>query len=98
MKNVEKDIRPILEQNEEARADDMKLYFWYVRGKGGEFNRCLLDRIYRISNGLVSYDRVSRARRKLQEHYADLRPTEEYMEKRKQAEKEFRAYAKGVKA
>lgn len=96
MKNVEKDIRPILETDEETRADDMRLYFRYVNGKGCDFKQSLLDRIYRISNGLVSYDRVSRARRKLQEHYADLRPSREFMEKRKKAEKEFRLYAKGV--
>lgn len=98
MKSVEKDIKPILEIDEETRADDMKLYFSYVHGKGCDFKQSLLDRIYRISNGLVSYDRVSRARRKLQEHYADLRPSEEYMEKRKKVEKEFRLYAKGAKA
>ena len=98
MKSVEKDIKPILEIDEETRADDMKLYFSYVHGKGCDFKQSLLDRIYRISNGLVSYDRVSRARRKLQEHYADLRPSREYMEKRKKAEKEFRLYAKGARA
>lgn len=96
MKNVEKELMPILKVDEETRADDMRLYFRYVSGKGCDFNQSLLDRIYRISNGLVSYDRVSRARRKLQEHYVDLRPSREFMEKRKKAEKEFRLYAKGV--
>lgn len=97
MKNVEKEIMPILEVNNEARADDMKLYFWYIQVKGCDFVRCLLDRKYRIVNGLVSYERVSRARRKIQEHYAHLRPTDEYIEFRKKAESEYRLYAKGAK-
>lgn len=98
MKSVEKDLIPILEIDEETRADDMRLYYRYVSGKGCDFKQSLLDRIYRISNGLVSYDRVSRARRKLQEHYAYLRPTEDYMAFRKKTEAEYRLYAKGANA
>ena len=97
MKNVEKDLIPILEKHEETRADDMRLYYKYIVSKGGDVGKSLFDRKYRLINGLVSYERVSRARRKLQEHYAYLQPSKEYMEKRKKAEKEFRAYAKGVR-
>lgn len=96
MKNVEKDLIPILEKDEESRADDMRLYHKYITGKGADVKLSFFDRQYRIVNGLVSYERVSRARRKLQEHYAHLRPTQAFLEKRNKAEKEFRAYAKGV--
>lgn len=96
MKNVENDLIPILRKDEESRADDMLLYYRYISSKGCEVKLSLFDKQYRIVNDLVSYERVSRARRKLQEHYADLRPSAEFIAKRKKAEKEFRAYAKGV--
>lgn len=95
---VEKDIKPILAETEETRADDMRLYVRYVLNKGVDVGKALLDRQYRISNGVAAYETVSRVRRKLQEHDTRLRPSKEYMRRRKEAEKEYKEYAKGVKA
>jgi hypothetical protein len=52
---------------------------------------------YRHLYDLAPYETVSRVRRKLQEKYAELRPTAEQIEEKKRAEKEYRLYAKGVK-
>lgn len=93
-KTVEQDIKPILEEQEETRSDDSVLYVRYINRKGGGIGKALLDRKYRLINGLASYDTVSRVRRKLQAKYESLRPTKEYLEERKKAEKEYRAYAK----
>lgn len=98
LKTIEKDIKPILERSEDARADDMRLYVSYINAKGLDLGKSLLDRKYRIINGLASYESVGRIRRKLQEHYASLRPSKEYIELRKKAEKEYRKYAKGARA
>lgn len=95
-KTIESDLKPILERIEEARADDMTLYAYYVKEKGANLGKVLLSREYRLKCGLASYDSVGRIRRKLQEHYANLRPTKEYMEKRRKSEKEYRKYAKGA--
>jgi hypothetical protein len=48
--------------------------------------------------GIAPYESVSRIRRKVQFHYAELRPTEEVRAEKKALEKKYRAYAKGVKS
>ena len=94
-KTVEQEIKPILLNNEDARADDMRLYVRYINSKGGDAGKVLLDRKYRLMNGLASYETVSRVRRKLQERDARLKPSKEYIAARKKAEAEYKAYAKG---
>lgn len=94
-KTVEQEVKPILEQIKETRADDMRLYHIYVMRKGLNMGKALLDSKYRITNGLATYDTVSRVRRKLQAKYAGLKPSREYLKLRKEAEKEYRDYARG---
>lgn len=93
-KTVEKEVKPILEQYETTRADDMQLYFYYAKRNGVNLGKALLDRKYRLLSGIASYDTVSRVRRKLQAQYKDLRPSKEYLEVRKKAEAEYKKYAK----
>jgi hypothetical protein len=95
IKTVEHEVKPILEEYENTRADDMRLYVRYITRKGGDVGKVFFDRKYRLMNGLASYETVSRVRRKLQERDAGLRPSKEYIEARKKAEQEYRAYAKG---
>ena len=52
---------------------------------------------YRSERGIAPYETVSRCRRKLQEKYAELRPTKEQIENKKKAEKKYKAYAKKTK-
>lgn len=94
-KTVERAIKPVLENNKEARADDMWLYLYYIASEGYTPLKIFSDRKYRIEHGLASYETVSRARRKLQAKYRELRPTPEEITERKKAEKEYKKYAKG---
>lgn len=96
-KTIEAEIKPILERDEASRADDMRLYIKYVNKMGVDVGKTLTSREYRIKNGVASYDSIGRIRRKIQEHYANLRPTEDFIRKRKEAESNYRKYAKGVK-
>lgn len=100
-RKVEDDITPILKYSEAARCDDMALYANYVYMKlnnyekgAGWLERVFSDRRFRIYHVIAPYDTVSRCRRKLQETYENLRPSEEYREERKRAEREYKKYAK----
>lgn len=93
---VEKAIEPILANDPLTRADDMLLYLEYLRsiGAAGDLAAVLSDRKYRIAYGIAPYETISRVRRKLQEKDECLRPNKKYIKRRKDAEKEFRKYAK----
>ena len=100
-KTVEQDITPILKESEAARCDDMELYANYAYTKIAKLNygagwleKIFSDRRFRILHGIVPYETVSRVRRKLQEKYAELRPSEVYREERKRIEAEYKKYAK----
>lgn len=97
-KNVEQIIRPLLSNHMELRADDMALYRAYLKSQGvfnvSSFVEMLTNHEKRIKSGFASYDAVSRARRKLQEKYPDLRPSKRYLEGKKAAEAEYRKYAR----
>ena len=102
-KTVEQDVAPILKNDNAARCDDMALYTYYAYEKlnrakadltGGWLQRVFTDRRYRIIHGIAPYETVSRVRRKLQEKYAELRPSKEYQEERKRVEVEYKKYAR----
>lgn len=100
-KTVEEDITPILKESEAARCDDMALYANYAFTKlsgmdygAGWLEKIFSDRRFRIVHGIAPYETVSRVRRKLQERYENLRPSEAYKEERKRAEREYRKYAR----
>lgn len=101
---VEDDVRPILKNSIAARCDDMALYAHYVYTKlagfekgAGWLERVFSDRRFRIYHGIAPYDTVSRVRRKLQEDNEDLRAPKEFIEEKKQAEKEYKDYARGLR-
>lgn len=96
-KTVEQEITPILKSSANTRRDDMLLYSCYVYSKGAELTQAFASMDYRHLYDLAPYETVSRVRRKLQEKYAELRPTAEQIEEKKRAEKEYKLYAKGVK-
>lgn len=93
-KTIEQEVKPILKEFDKARSDDMYLYVKYVNMKGYEVGKALLDRKYRIINGLAPYETVSRVRRKLQAKDVSLMPSKEYLEARKKAEAEYKKYAR----
>lgn len=100
-KTVEQEITPILKESEAARCDDMALYANYAYSKIAKLNygagwleKIFSDRRFRIIHGIAPYETVSRVRRRLQEKYAELRPSEAYREERKRVEVEYKNYAK----
>ena len=104
LETLENEIKKLLTEDEEARADDMILYNRYVfRHIGassielGAFAKAFIDRKYRIIKGISTYESVSRVRRKLQAKYPELRPSEETIKIRKEQEKLFKEYARGEK-
>lgn len=104
LKRLEKEVRAILEYNEQARADDHKLYCDYVYtilGRShivgeGWLTRVMSDTRYRVIHGIAPYESVSRVRRRLQAMDESLRPSEEVVEARKEMIKKYKAYARGA--
>ena len=101
---IEQDLKEILKENTAARCDDMTLYASYVYSKLGAGERgegwlvkVFSDTRFRILHHIASYESVSRVRRKLQENYIELRPSEKDIAERKRLIKNYRLYAKGVK-
>ena len=92
---VETAVKAILNTYEITKSDDMLLYMEYITYMGGNFPKAALDREYRIKHGIASYETVSRVRRRLQAKYIELKPSTEYIAKRRKAEKEYRKYARG---
>lgn len=93
-RTVEQDIAPILKDRQETRCDDMRLYMIYIREKLGLIHTnpyfcsdtiisVFNDNDFRIKNGIAPYETVSRVRRKLQNIYTELRPTEAQLEDKK---------------
>lgn len=101
IKDVEKDVKRILEENTAARCDDLKLYHAYcVRKLGDATNGNWLVSVFtnlrfRLAYGIAPYESVSRARRKLQERYASLQAPPEVVAERKEMLKRYKLYAKG---
>lgn len=93
-KTIERELSHYLEKIPETRADDMVLYSLYCFGRGADLSRVMQDREYRLRQGLGSFESVGRIRRKIQKKRPDLRPTAEEIRKRREAEKEYKEYAK----
>ena len=101
---VEDEVKEILKNNEQARADDDKLYSDYVYDKltkadaprGSEWLlKAMSDIRFKSAYNIASYGTVSRTRRRLQAKYKELRPSEDVVKARRELIKEYRKYAKG---
>lgn len=94
---IEHDVKEILTTNEMTRNDDMYLYRVYIQYKQADFLKCFVSGRYRITRGIAPYESVSRIRRKVQEIEPALRPTKESIRRKRELEKEYRKYARGIK-
>lgn len=96
MQGIEKNVRAVLEKYPESRANDFVLYAMYIKENTPELANVGL--IYALLEaqrlGMPSYESVTRARRKIQQHNADLRPPEKATAARQEKEKQYRKYAK----
>ena len=68
-------VEKILKEHPDTRDDDHKLYVWIVSIVKPELMRAPFGRTFwdAKSNGLPSYESITRARRKAQEKHPDLR-------------------------
>ena len=86
LNKLEPIIQTILENEEEARADDMYLYYLFCTKYGflsdSSFARIFKDKEYRNNVGLSVFESVSRCRRKLQADNEKLRPSEKVQKAR----------------
>ena len=86
-------VKAILTGYEDTRSNDKLLYLRLLRAEGYN-TKISLDEYLRF-DGFPNYDSISRVRRKLQERFPELRPAKNEQIRRDEAEKDFRAYAKG---
>lgn len=94
LETLETEVEFILTTEESARADDMTLYLKYLELHDASLVETFNSRTYRLAMGLSSYGSVSRCRRRLQEKYSELKPSEATLKLRKEEEKRFKAYAR----
>ena len=91
LKTLERTVRAILAQNEDARNDDMVLYL--VLCNAGALPLAEIMTQYKYL-GLPSFESVSRTRRKLQARYPELAGSRPVRKKRSAGEHDYRRYAK----
>lgn len=101
LEKLENTIYDILINDENARKDDMYLYYVYCRGKWAlmddiiHFTIFLADvfenKYFRQRCKIASFTSVERARRKVQEKHPELKAN---VEARAEEEKTFREYAR----
>lgn len=86
-KQVEKTVKEILEQNEYARKDDHILYSEYLTEKSD--TGILYSFLHYKELGIASFESVSRARRRVQTKYPELRADKDTEHGRLKREAEF---------
>ena len=96
LKTIEGKVRAVLQENEDARNDDMVLYLalcnLYLKDAGAmPLARILLNR---KELGLPSFESISRTRRRLQEKHPELLGSLRMQKLRARGEKAYRRYAK----
>ena len=96
LKTIEGKVRAVLQENEDARNDDMVLYLalcnLYLKDAGAmPLAQILLNH---KELGLPSFESVGRTRRKLQEKCPELLGSVRMQKIRAKGEKAYRGYAK----
>ena len=96
LKTIEGKVRSILQENEDARNDDMILYLalcnLYLKDAGTMPLAEIMTRHKEL--GLPSFESVGRTRRKLQERHPELLGNVRRQRIRAAGEKAYRKYAK----
>ena len=100
LNTIEGKVKAVLKSNEEARNDDMKLYFcvcdYCLEEKGLRVGDMPFETVmteYR-SLGIPNFESVGRIRRKLQSQHAELSGNTETKRIRMAQERVYRHYAK----
>lgn len=96
LKKIETNVLAVLLKYPESRGNDFVLYANYIKENKAELTDAGL--IYALLHakeiGLPSYESVTRARRKIQQHNPQLRPPEKAAAAREEKEKQYRSYAR----
>ena len=96
IENVEKLVKQALERNKETRENDHKLYIEvaYIINPALANVNFKMNFEHAKEVGLPPFESVSRARRKIQEKYPELRANIEVKNARVEKQIEFEDYAK----
>ena len=96
LKTIEGKVRAVLQENEDARNDDMVLYLalcnLYLENAGNMPLAQILTNHKEL--GLPSFESMGRTRRKLQERHPELLGSVRMQKIRVSGEKAYRKYAK----
>lgn len=94
LKNLEKVVKEILENDELARKDDCYLILEVIRRIFPfEVGKTFADVMFNAKSKGISFESITRARRKIQRKYPELKD-EETAEIRNIEQEEYREYAK----
>ena len=80
LKTLEEDVKKLLINIPQTRNNDMILYYEYCVSnwvKDVDMYKVFSDKEFREKKGISVFESVSRARRKIQAEYEELRPTQE---------------------
>lgn len=94
LKILENEIEVLLSKYQEARADDMLLYYFYCELHGLKVEDAMRSLSRRVISGVATYESVSRVRRLIQAKNERLRASEETVKARRELQKEYRKYAR----
>ena len=93
IKRYENLVHSILLRHPATRGDDKLLYYWVLSEEGYNTGITLYSFLLGTGN-FPNYDSISRARRKLQAQYPELRPPKGDQIRREEAEQEYIEYAR----
>lgn len=93
IKRYENLVHSILLRHPATRGDDKLLYYWVLSEEGYNTGITLYSFLLGTGN-FPNYDSISRARRKLQAKYPELRPPKGDQIRREEAEQEYIEYAR----
>ena len=99
---ISQTVKVVLENDEKARNDDQHLWLEVLKifaaPRGLDIGKMPLEVFLSCCNsmGLPNSESVRRSRQKNQEKYPELRATDEVVRKRREREKTYRNFARGI--
>lgn len=99
LKGIELNVVKILKNIPDARGNDMILFYEYCLSnwvRDAEMYRIFKDAGFRKAKNIPVFESISRARRKAQEKYPELRPDRETELRRLEKEEEFINYSQNL--
>ena len=96
LKNISKIVKEILQEDKRAREDDAYLIFLVVQKVNPEMAGSMFrDAMFNAKGKGISFETIRRARQHMQRKNPELRPEEEIIKARQEAEEVYRDFAIG---